>query len=144
MGFFPKKSVLVPVDFSPASLAAVEVAQELVDQKNHLHLVYVIPELHPAEPAEIWSQEDKRQRTAEQKLRDVAPAGSQVHVQMGDAGRKICELSEEIGAELIVIPSHGRHGLLRLLLGSVAERVLRLAKCEVLVLRAHDSENDGS
>jgi nucleotide-binding universal stress UspA family protein len=43
--------------------------------------------------------------------------------------------AEAIDAELIIVPSHGRSGFSRLLLGSVAERIVRLAKCPVLILK---------
>ena len=56
-------------------------------------------------------------------------------VQFGDPGHGITDYAEEVGADVIVMPSHGRTGLRRLLIGSVAERVLRLAHCPVLVLR---------
>ena len=54
---------------------------------------------------------------------------------VGDAGTTVVDRAESLGAELIVVPSHGRSGLTRMLLGSVAERILRLAKCPVLVLK---------
>ena len=53
----------------------------------------------------------------------------------GAPARPSVELAEECGASLIVIASHGRSGLLRLALGSVAERVIREAPCPVLVVR---------
>ena len=62
-------------------------------------------------------------------------AGAKLVAKVGDPGHEIAEFAEEIDAELIVIPSHGRTGLTRLLLGSVAERVVRLAHCPVLVFR---------
>jgi nucleotide-binding universal stress UspA family protein len=55
-------------------------------------------------------------------------------------GTEIAEYADEIGADLIVIPSHGYHGVKRLLLGSVAERVIRAAHCSVLVLRRSDAD----
>ena len=55
---------------------------------------------------------------------------------IGDPGHEITEYAEEIGASLIITPSHGRTGLSRLLIGSVAERVVRLAKCPVMVLKS--------
>jgi nucleotide-binding universal stress UspA family protein len=57
-------------------------------------------------------------------------------VAFGDPGQRITAYAEEVGADVIVMPSHGRTGLKRLLLGSVAERVLRLAHCPVLVLKS--------
>ncbi len=58
----------------------------------------------------------------------------------GDPGLVITDYATEIGAGLIVIPSHGYHGLKRLVLGSVAERVIRHADCSVLVLRRGDAD----
>ena len=54
---------------------------------------------------------------------------------LGDPGHQIAEFAKEAGAGLIVMPSHGRTGLTHLLIGSVAERVVRFAHCPVLVLR---------
>ena len=57
-----------------------------------------------------------------------------------ELGHEIAELADQENAKLIVIPSHGRTGISRLLLGSVAERVLRLSKCPVLVLRGDSAD----
>ena len=59
---------------------------------------------------------------------------------IGDPGSEITKLAKEVGAHLIIMPSHGRTGISRLLLGSVAERVLRLSHCPVLVLRGDGFE----
>lgn len=53
------------------------------------------------------------------------------------AATAITEYAEEVGADLIVIGSHGRTGLTRMLIGSVAEKVVRHAKCDVLVVRSN-------
>ncbi|MEZ6094353.1 MAG: universal stress protein [Pirellulaceae bacterium] len=58
----------------------------------------------------------------------------------GDPGSEITRFAKENDAGLIVISSHGRTGVSRLLLGSVAERVVRLAPCPVLVLRDDSAE----
>ena len=57
------------------------------------------------------------------------------HVRFGDPGREIAAFAESQHADLIVMPSHGRTGLSRILIGSVAERVVRLAHCPVLILK---------
>ena len=57
-------------------------------------------------------------------------------------GLAIADHAGQVEAELIVIPSHGYTGIKHLLLGSVAERVLRHAQCPVLILRRHDGEED--
>ena len=54
MTYFPKKTVIVPVDFSPESLAAVEVGRQLVDSPQHLHVVHVLIDIAPLEAGEVW------------------------------------------------------------------------------------------
>lgn len=58
-----------------------------------------------------------------------------VHVRIGDPAKEVLTLAKEIGASLIILGSHGRKGVKRLLLGSVSERVAREALCPVLVTR---------
>src|SRR5687768_16533362 len=86
-----------------------------------------------------------RTKAAETGLRefiqgDSRRAGVTMEVAFGDPGAEIVECGERIGADLIVMPSHGRRGISRMLIGSVAERVLRLAHCPVLVLRGLSKE----
>jgi hypothetical protein len=64
-----------------------------------------------------------------------------VHVRIGDPVTEILRLAEEIGASLILVGSHGRQGVQRVLLGSVSERVVREALCPVTVARARTYEN---
>jgi universal stress protein A len=71
----------------------------------------------------------------------VLPQGANVtlHVVRGsDAGAAACEAASSLPADLMVVGSHGRSGLGRVLLGSVAERVVRHAPCPVLVIRQRD------
>ena len=67
-------------------------------------------------------------------------AGIHSVVHTGDPGSDIARCAEELHVDLIVIPSHGYHGFKRLVLGSVAERVLRFATCPVLALRRDDAD----
>ncbi|HEX4475373.1 MAG TPA: universal stress protein, partial [Polyangiaceae bacterium] len=62
------------------------------------------------------------------------------HLRMTDATRAIVQLAVDIEADLVVVGTHSRSGLARFLLGSVAEGVVRLAPCPVLVVRAHGAE----
>lgn len=141
MSMFPKKSVVVPVDFSDESIAAVDVGLELVDQPSHLMVIHVQSDVTFAELAELWdtSEDSKRTASAEQGLASRFPGekykGIQFVVAMGDPGSVIIERAKKANADLIVMPSHGRTGLSHLLIGSVAERVTRLAHCPVLILR---------
>ena len=68
-------------------------------------------------------------------LKNPNVAGVKTIIREGDPGLLIADYAAEVHADLIVMPSHGYHGVKRLLLGSVAERVLRHANCPVLVLR---------
>jgi nucleotide-binding universal stress UspA family protein len=131
----PKNSVVVPVDFSDESFGAVDLALPLVSFPSRLHVIHVLTPIGAPDDAE----EQARRAEAEQRLRDRLSdpkyAGIDVVVAVGDPGQQIAEFARSILAELIVLPSHGRTGLARLLIGSVAERVVRLAPCPVLVLK---------
>ena len=63
-------------------------------------------------------------------------------VEFGDPGHRIAEYAEAVGSDLIVMPSHGRTGVRRLLIGSVAERVLRFAHCSVMVIKPPHKHED--
>ncbi len=142
MNWFAKKKVLVPVDFSEESFAAVDSALELVENASDVTVAYVLQDLSPMEPGELWQTVDTesrikhamkalRERLAGEKHKDI-----RLDVVIGDPGHEITELAEREGSDLIVLPSHGRTGIKRILIGSVAERVVRLAHCPVLVLRS--------
>jgi nucleotide-binding universal stress UspA family protein len=141
MAWLPKQTVVVPVDFSDESFAALDTALELVTDASHLHVIHVLPALEPAEPGVIWNSIDdnSRRRHAEQALRErLSDAKFQrlnLHIAFGDPGHEVAGFAEKLKAELIVLPSHGRRGISRWLIGSTAERVVRMAHCPVLVLR---------
>jgi len=141
MSWLPKNSVVVPVDFSEASLEAVDQSLLLVEDASHLHLIHVLPVLAAAEPGVIWDTVDDQSRSQHaeealtQRLTDPKYQGIHISAVVGDPGHEIADFAEQIEADLIVLPSHGRTGLRRLLIGSVAERVVRLAHCPVLVLK---------
>jgi len=141
MSWFPRKCVVVPVDFSEESLAAAETALGLVEDASRLHFIHVLPPLSPNEPAVVWNtmtEESAARHVREhfaEKLSGAEFAGCGIEVTFGSAAHEIATFAERIGADLIVIPSHGRTGIKRLLIGSVAERVVRHAHCPVLVLR---------
>ena len=140
MSFVPKRCVFVPIDFSEASFEALRVAREVVSEQADLHVVHVLPVLNPGDPGvvwEAWKEGDRIQDAKEhlvERLKSEFP-GVQVEVAVGDAAREIAERAARAGADLIVMPSHGRKGVERFFIGSVAERVLRYARCPVLILR---------
>jgi len=141
MTWLPKKCVVVPFDFSEQSARTLETAGEMVDDVAHLHVIHVLPKVAVAEPGVIWTSidDEARIRHAEMAFREGFAASpfckSDFHVRIGDPGSEIVKFAEQLQADLVVMPSHGRSGIPRLLIGSVAERVLRLAHCPVLILR---------
>lgn len=141
MSWLPKKCVVVPIDFSDESFQALDEARKLVDDAASLHVIHVLPVLEPAEPGVIWTTVDDASRRHHagqalgERLREARYQGINIEIVIGDPGYEVAALAERVQAELIVLPSHGRKGLSRLLIGSVAERIVRLAPCPVLVLK---------
>ena len=141
MPYFPKQCVVVPIDFSAESLAALEVGRQLVTSPNQLHVIHVVIDITPLEAGEVWGVIDPQARVQQvekvllEKLADPKYQGVHTAVLLGEPAHGIANYAQEKHADLIVIPSHGRTGLTRLLIGSTAERVVRLAHCPVLVLR---------
>ena len=141
MSWLKKKSVLVPIDFSEWSYEAIAPAREYVADESALKLIHVLTPLHPADPAAMWNTLDNEQRKQKvksflgAKLDEMGYQEIQIEVAIGDPSTQIVDYAKELEADLIVMPSHGRKGVSRFLLGSVAERVVRLSPCPVLVLK---------
>jgi nucleotide-binding universal stress UspA family protein len=141
MAWFLKKSVLVPIDFSEESFDALDVGLQLVEDASQVTVMHVLQDLSPLEAGEVWGVIDPQTRlenvtkALRERLKDDKYAKVRVEVLLGDPAHGIANYAQQEKTELIVIPSHGRTGITRLLIGSTAERVVRLAHCPVLVLR---------
>ena len=142
MAWTINKLILVPFDFSEHSHLAVDKAIELATINSQIHILQVLPTFIPLAPEgfplEAIDDQVRVENTAkalDKEFADPRYAGILKEVLVGDPGTTCVERAEEIGAELIVVASHGRSGISRFLLGSVAERILRLAKCPVLVIK---------
>ena len=138
---FSSKTIVVPWDFSESAKEALRKAAFLASTTEQIEIVHVTPHPTSVEPGIVWGTQT--QETIAENL--MASFRDEVDEEFreltfttlfGDPGSQISELAKERDAGLIVISSHGRTGLTRLLLGSVAERVVRMAPCPVLVLRA--------
>lgn len=138
--------VIVPVDFSADSEASIRAGIERVNDLGGLHVVHVMFPLDYASPGVMFGvvSDETRKRAVEENLQKLlaqaGATGAQTAVLIGDAGLKISDYAEQIGADLIIVPSHGYHGVKRLLLGSTTERIIRHAPCSVLVLRRQDAD----
>jgi nucleotide-binding universal stress UspA family protein len=115
---------------------------ELVSDPDCVHVVYVMQIPVAADPGVMWDM--VTEETMEKHSRESFQRLGQRHPELarlkfvglfGDPGGAVADYASEQNAELIVISSHGRTGLTRFMLGSVAERVVRLAACPVLVLK---------
>tara|TARA_R110002096_G_scaffold77896_8_gene183414 strand:+ start:52734 stop:53315 length:582 start_codon:yes stop_codon:yes gene_type:complete len=143
--------ILVAYDFSDSAELALRHAFDLAteDPTRQFHfLVSLDPKkglgLKKNETVDFaYSEEVQELATKRIKglLEEAGYAGSltmMVHVRIGEAGPQTLALAEEIGANLILVGSHGRTGVKRMLLGSVSEFIVRSAKCPVLVARTRE------
>lgn len=146
MSWSPKKCVVVPIDFSHSSDEAIQTALEITQKPEAVHVIHValLPNFVPYAGEVIPTVEPERWlELAQAHLADYLQAHPQFagvcsKVLEGDAGTHIAAFAAEVHADLIVMPSHGYHGVKRFLLGSVTEQVLRHAPCEILVLHRAD------
>ncbi len=139
MRFIEQEKIVVPVDFSEESFAALEHARTMVSDPASIAVVHVLPEIHPGEPGVPFGAVDDENRIASvQEALSKRLSGEKSYVRLGTPWLEIVRLAESLDASLIVMSTYGRTGLARLGMGSVAELVVRLAPCSVLVLRDKD------
>lgn len=143
---FTVNRVVVPIDFSDESEPAIRRAKEIAGDASALHVVHVLQPLDSISPGVLLGDvtDENRHRIASENLRKLTahcgcPEAKEI-ILIGSPGLEIAEYAAQVQADLIIIPSHGYHGVKRLLLGSTTERVLRHADCSVLVLRRSDAE----
>ncbi|MDJ0743045.1 MAG: universal stress protein [Xenococcaceae cyanobacterium MO_167.B27] len=141
MSRLKKKSVLIPLDFSELSYQAIATAKEYVESCSSLHVIHVMTPVYQeySIAMDVSIEEEKRKQEIQDflksKLSEMGYEAVQIEVAIGDPSTQIVDYAEEIEADLIVMPSHGRKGMSRFLIGSVAERVVRLSHCPVLILK---------
>ena len=139
---FALKRILVPLDFSYCSKKALQYAVPLAKQfKAELTLIHVAQSYPMA--AELGDLEQQDVREAERELKKIQ---SRIHVQAkivvrtGTPHKEIVGAAKELEIDVIVLATHGRTGLAHALLGSTAEKIVRLAGCPVLIVREHEKE----
>jgi nucleotide-binding universal stress UspA family protein len=136
------RTILHPTDFSEQSRAAFALACALTrDYGARLVALHVVPAPNfaygegylPPAPEELLVE-------AREQLHRLEPPHGNVRaeqrLEQGDAAPEILRVAHEIDADLIVMGTHGRTGLRRLLMGSVAEQIVRKAPCPVLTMTA--------
>jgi universal stress protein A len=149
------KNILVPTDMSDGAEEALDYACELAQTFGAtVHLLNVIgiptlgvPELGVALTSTMIDSMVRDNQNALEELaarkRGSAPIG-QVLLRTGDARDLICQAAKDLGADLIVMGTHGRRGVTRALLGSVTESVIRMAPCPVLTVRPHTVHHEAA
>jgi nucleotide-binding universal stress UspA family protein len=142
------RTILAPTDFSPHAEQAVRYACRLAERLGAtLHLLHVLsdvvpagpdPMLAPVLPPEFYQESEAQSLASLGRALDPSwgcPTTVETAVRWGDAVDEIVAYAAENAVELIVIATHGRTGLSHVLLGSVAERIVREAPCPVLTIR---------
>ena len=137
----PIRLILHPTDFSKRSWPALGVARALA-RADGARLV--LQHVAPAEilsggtffaPADLGPEREALARLEEESARAGLEGSVQARFSQGDPVTEVLVAAEELGCDLIVMGSHGRTGLRRLMMGSVAETVIRKAPCLTLVVK---------
>jgi nucleotide-binding universal stress UspA family protein len=136
----PIRIILHPTDFSERSDWAFRLACSLArDYGAHLLIVHVIPTPVTVVGDAVWAGPIAvdMDEVKNKLLRLVGPDPTRVErrLEEGDPANEILRLAREYHCDLIVMGTHGRRGLGRLLMGSVAEQVVRKAPCPVVTVK---------
>ena len=142
------KKVLVPVDFSASSAEGVNYALKFGRQFGAslvLFHSFEVPEFVTVDRIGVYNSpptSEYARSAAQDQMRefvksfDFGEAGFETQITVGRAAEEICDYAEKQGIDLIITSTHGRTGLLHVLIGSVAEHVVRYARSPVLVVPA--------
>jgi universal stress protein A len=146
---FPYKRILCPEDFDNGSVQAVEEARALARSSDgKLYLLHVI-QINPLATegfalAELFESQEKYAREQIEQITRERMAGveCEVVIERGNPADVILALEKTLAPDLVVMATHGRRGLTRLILGSVAERVVRESITPVLTVRPTPADKD--
>jgi len=139
------KRILLPVDFSDhCDVAAQHAAWFAKQSQGEVHLVHVIAnpadEIYAPQESKYWVMVEH----AEIKARELMAANARAclpadcswtaHVEVGDPYENLMKMTQALHPDLIVMSTHGRTGIAHLVMGSVAEKVLRHSICPVFIV----------
>jgi nucleotide-binding universal stress UspA family protein len=138
------KRILCPIEFDQTSLDALTLAYDLA-RESHATLYLLHVARIPADYMDVplpFPENPRWERQAREKLERIAAErlqsgfDYQINVVSGTPDIDVLRMANELKVDLIVMATHGRKGLKHLVLGSVAERVVREAHCPVLTIRS--------
>jgi nucleotide-binding universal stress UspA family protein len=143
------RNILVPIDFSEMSIEAIKTATRLARRFGaSVHLAHVRQFAYasgflpapPMDPFPVMPNEQDAEKNAAKDLHVLArdcdvPSATCHAISGGPAFDEICRVAQNIAADLIVMPTHGRTGLKHVFLGSTAERIVQHSPCPVFVVR---------
>lgn len=144
------QKILVPTDFSPPSPRVIEYAADLARAFSaSLLVVHVVPPsayplINVAGMGHFPNLRDEIKKRCEEEMRELlakvhADVQPQSRIIEGVPFTEILNCAQSEAADLIVMATHGHTGLKHMVLGSTAERVVRMAACPVLTLRVEDA-----
>jgi nucleotide-binding universal stress UspA family protein len=132
------KTILAPTDFSDLSANGVRYACQLATETGADLIIFNVVVLDESNRVDKREVEQHKKRLGEFVAEKVADAGAGLKmrqiVEGGQPFGAIVDCAEKEGVDLIVMSSHGRSGLSRMLIGSVTDKILRGAPCPVLVV----------
>jgi nucleotide-binding universal stress UspA family protein len=148
--------VLIATDGSQFSIEAAQRAAQLLRPADHVTLLSVLTEVpgddaggfegsvySAGEQEALWKQElaeagEELERTAAA----LTSTAVDKRIEVGDVSGTVCKIAAELNVDVIVVGSHGRGAIERLLLGSVSDQIVRHAPCPVLVVRPAPDKKD--
>lgn len=142
MSSFANKTIVVPWDFQEMSLESLQMALELADSKDQIEVVHVMefPKgVQPSAVADLASgrtADDLKEKFREQVAEELRDLNFTIISDFdAEHGVEIASFAKAKDAGLIIVGSHGRKGITRLILGSVADKIVQNSHCPVLVMR---------
>jgi nucleotide-binding universal stress UspA family protein len=144
------KVIVAAIDLHKGSNLVLKRALESAGSQGVVHVVCVsepnianvkppeeldAPELTGVDAHKLKDLVDLRVADYKKAFPERPPPRAEVHTDAGDPAEKIVALAAKVDADAIIVSSHGRTGIRRLIIGSVAEKVVRLAGCTVVVAR---------
>lgn len=136
------KKIVCPVDLETGAVGALELAGQIAHQNDaYVLVIHAVADPLQAEGAKLYSELEQEQTQIDREAvlkvvrRHLSGVKHDVRSVVGDPVEVILKAAHELPADLVVMSSHGRRGLLHFLLGSVAETLVRQIPCPLLVTK---------